>query len=117
MTSRLDPTIGAELAAKRIQLESLCRRASVVTLDLFGSATSGMFRPETSDLDFLVTFGEFPSGGVFDAYMDLAEGLEGLFGRPVDLLTERSIRNPYFCRSVEASRVRIYDRCDSQTLA
>lgn len=100
MENRLDPNIASELAARRAQIQSLCRRTNVVSLDLFGSAASGEFQPETSDLDFLVTFGEFPQGGIFDAYMDLAEGLEALFGRTVDLITERSIRNPYFRKAV-----------------
>jgi predicted nucleotidyltransferase len=114
MEYRLDPSIASELEAKRPQIESLCRRANVVTLDLFGSSTSGQFRTAGSDLDFLVTFGEFPHGGMFDAYMDLAEGLERLFERGADLVTERSIRNPYFRKAVEASRIRIYDRRNSQ---
>jgi predicted nucleotidyltransferase len=111
---RLDPVITSQIEAERPQITSLCRRANVVSLDLFGSATSRKFQPKRSDLDFLVTFGEFPHGGIFDAYMDLAEGLEKLLGRPVDLVTERSIHNPYFRKAVEASRVKIYDRRDSQ---
>ena len=114
MENRLDPGILSELNAKRAEIESLCRRTNVVSLDLFGSAASREFRPEASDLDFVVTFAEFPQGGIFDAYMDLAEGLEALFGRKVDLVTERSIRNPYFRKAVEASRIRIYDRRNSQ---
>jgi uncharacterized protein len=92
--NRLDQGIALELEARRGEIESLCRRTSVVSLDLFGSAASRKFRPEASDLDFVVTFAEFPEGEVFDAYMDLAEGLEALFGQKVDLATERSIRNP-----------------------
>ncbi len=111
---RLNPAIASEFEAKREQIDSLCRRANVVTLYLFGSAASDRFRPEVSDLDFLVIFGQFPEGGVFDAYMDLAEGLERVFGRPVDLVTERSIRNPYFRKTVDATRVPIYDRSDAQ---
>jgi hypothetical protein len=114
MKNRLDQGIASELEAKRTEVESLCRRTNVVSLDLFGSAASRDFRPEASDLDFVVTFAEFPHGGIFDAYMDLAEGLEALFGRKVDLVTERSIRNPYFRKTVEASRVRIYERRNSQ---
>jgi uncharacterized protein len=114
MENRLDRGIASELEAKRSEIESLCRRTNVVSLDLFGSAASCEFRPEASDLDFVVTFAEFPQGGIFDAYMDLAEGLEALFGRKVDLVTERSIRNPYFRKAVEASRIRIYDRRNSQ---
>ena len=114
MENRTEQGIASELEAKRSEIESLCRRTNVVSLDLFGSAASGKFRPEASDLDFVVTFADFPQGGIFDAYMDLAEGLEALFGRKVDLGTERSIRNPYFRKTVEASRVRIYDRRNSQ---
>ncbi len=36
--------------------------------------------------------------------------LEAVFDRPVDLLTERSIRNPIFRRSIEKKRLRVYDR-------
>jgi hypothetical protein len=114
MESRLDQGIASELEAKRTEIESLCRRTNVVSLDLFGSAASRKFRAEASDLDFLVTFAEFTQGGIFDAYMDLAEGLEALFGRKVDLVTERSIRNPYFRKAVEASRVKVYDRRNPQ---
>jgi uncharacterized protein len=51
---------------------------------------------------------------MFSAYMELAEGLEALFGRKVDLVTERSIRNPYFRKTVEASRLVIYNRRSPQ---
>jgi hypothetical protein len=37
----------------RAELERLCRRFHVRRLDLFGSAATGGFAPETSDLDFL----------------------------------------------------------------
>ena len=105
MENRLDQRIASELEAKRAEIESLCRGTNVVSLDLFGSAASGKFRPEASDLDFVVTFAEFAQGGIFDAYMDLAEGLEAVFGRKVDLVTERSIRNPYLRKAIEGSRV------------
>ena len=86
----------------------------MLSLDLSGSAVSREFRPATSDLDFVVTFAEFPQGGMFNAYMELAEGLESLFARKVDVVTERSIRNPYFRKTVEASRVMIYNRRSPQ---
>jgi uncharacterized protein len=114
METQLDSGFAVELEAKRSQVTALCLRTNVVSLDLFGSAASSKFRPETSDLDFVVTFGEFPHGGIFDAYMDLAEGLETLFRRKVDLVTERSIRNPYFRKAIEESRIRIYDGRVSQ---
>ena len=35
-------------------------------------------------MDFLVEFHPFAVGGYADAYFGLLEGLEGLFGAPVD---------------------------------
>ncbi|MDZ4184147.1 MAG: nucleotidyltransferase family protein [Desulfuromonadales bacterium] len=60
----------------------------VSRIGLFGSALRGEMRPE-SDLDFLV---EFRSGEKnYDHFCELAEMLERLFGRKVDLLTVESI--------------------------
>ena len=46
MENRLDQGIASELEAKRNEIESLCRRTNVVSLDLSGSAASREFRPE-----------------------------------------------------------------------
>ena len=100
---------------KRREVAGLCQRFQVERLDLFGSAADGDFRPESSDLDFLVRFADRqPTGAYADRYLDFADALERLFQRPVDLVTEQSIRNPYFRRVVEASRQAIYERSDSQ---
>lgn len=42
----------------RDRLIELCRRFRVRRIELFGSATGDHFDPDTSDLDFLVTFEE-----------------------------------------------------------
>ena len=83
-------------------------------LDLFGSATStDKFNPATSDLDFIVEFSDI-STGLARRYLALAEGLESLFARKVDLLTERSIRNPIFRAEIEATRRRLYEQSSEQ---
>lgn len=100
---------GSELVAARIaEVAALCRRFHVHRLDLFGSAARGTFDPERSDLDFVVTFEELHPVALADDWFGLREGLEALFGRPVDLLTDRSIRNPYLRESVERSRRTLY---------
>ena len=82
---------------------------------MFGSAASGEFKESTSDLDFLVRLADRqPTGEYADRYLGLAEALERLFGRRVDLVTEESIRNPYFQREVEATRRLVYDRSLAQ---
>ncbi len=96
------------IEAYKPQLTELAERHGVLRLDVFGSAGGPNFNPATSDLDFLVTFEDEPPGGMADAYFDLLEALERLFNRPVDLVTERSISNPYFRRSVNESRRVVY---------
>ncbi len=96
------------IAAKREHVAALCRRHHVRRLDVFGSATSARFNPDTSDLDFLVEFEGLPSGAAFDAYFDLKEDLEALFGRSVDLVSAQKFANPYFAESVTASRESVY---------
>jgi len=98
-------------------LQDLCRRFGVNRLDLFGSAATGAFREEGSDLDFVVAFADTRSPGYADRYFGLADALETLFGRDVDLVTDRSIRNPYFRRAVDATRQPLYERRDQEAAA
>jgi predicted nucleotidyltransferase len=88
----------------------LCRRFRVQRLFLFGSATSERFCEASSDLDFLVEMEDRqPTGAYADRYLGLAEALEKLFGRRVDLVTAQAIRNPFLRRQVEESRELLYE--------
>jgi len=93
----------------RPALATLCRRFRVRRLDIFGSAAKGTFSPERSDIDFLVTLEARSPGEYSDNYFELALALEAMFQRPVDLVTERSIRNPFFRQAVEESRQLVYE--------
>jgi predicted nucleotidyltransferase len=77
-------------------------------LDAFGSAVRGDFDPKASDLDFLVEFEPMSPAEYAEAYFSLKEGLESVFGRPVDLVSSGSVVNPYFRESIEASRQCVY---------
>ena len=102
---------------KKQEVIALCRQFKVERLDLFGSAASGDFRDESSDLDFVVRFADRqPTGAYADRYLDFAEAMERLFHRSVDLVTEQSIHNPYFRRAVEATRQPIYERQDAEAV-
>jgi len=90
------------------KLRQLCAANRVRSLELFGSATGSRFDPARSDLDFIVEFLDFEPSTLFSTYFDLKEGLEELFGRPVDLVMADAIRNRYFLESIEPSRVRLY---------
>ena len=97
------------LDENRIGLAQMCRRFGVRRLEVFGSAARGDFDPEKSDLDFIVSFADKTLGTYADRYLDFAAAVERLLGRKIDLLTERSIRNPFFRREVEAAREIVYD--------
>ena len=101
----------------RDQIAALCRQFGVRRLDLFGSAATGAFDPDTSDLDFVAAFADTHIPGYADRYLDFADALEALFGRPVDLLTENMIGGPYFRQAVEASRQPIYDERNAPAAA
>ena len=90
----------------RPEITNLCRKLRVERLDIFGSATSDNFRPD-SDVDVLVQF-ERDTGGLFDRYFELKETLEEILGRTVDAVVEDAITNPYFKMEVERSRRNVY---------
>lgn len=93
---------------RREAIAELCRQAHARRLDLFGSAVRDDFDAASSDLDFLVVFEDLPPVRYAEAFFGLKQGLEALFARPVDLVVERAIRNPYFKQRVSAERQPIY---------
>ncbi|MBB3662014.1 hypothetical protein FB384_000918 [Prauserella sediminis] len=93
---------------KRPDIEELCRALSVRRLDVFGSAVGDSFDAGSSDVDVLVEFEDGPGFDYFDAYFSLREGLERILGRPVDVVSATSIRNPYFKQQVLDTRELVY---------
>ena len=91
------------------ELERLCLNYGVRRLDLFGSASTGLYDPDESDLDFLVEFQPGALNAYADTYFGLLEALGRLFGRPVDLVVESAIKNPYFLQAVDQTRTPIYE--------
>ena len=100
--------MNALLDQKRNEVGALCRRLGARRLDAFGSVTRDDFDPLHSDLDFLVEFDTVPPAVYAQSYFELKEGLEALFGRPVDLLTPSSLANPYLRSRVIAERQMVY---------
>jgi hypothetical protein len=90
-------------------LRRLCEQYHVDRLDLFGSAATGSFDDASSDLDFVVQFGPDEACDLFDRFFGLQAELQSLFGRDIDLVTDRSIRNPYFRQVVDRTRLNLYD--------
>ncbi len=97
-------------------IRDLCRKHGIRKLDLFGSAATGAFNPETSDLDFIVDLGEY-TPGTADRLFDLIEDLEALLGFRIQMVTTRSITNPCFQQSIDEQRERLYEQTDRQAVA
>lgn len=102
----MNATVKRQIESRASDIQHLCEACGVLRLEIFGSATRDRFDPARSDLDVLVSFRTGLTG--LDNYLRLAEGLERLLGRPVDLVIERSIRNPYFRKTVDGTRTLIY---------
>ena len=96
------------LEERQEALAEICRRFRVRRLELFGSAAGDAFRPEASDIDFLVEFLPLEQGEFADAYFGLLDALEGLFARRVDLVMAGAVHNSYFLESIEPTRRAVY---------
>ena len=86
------------ILAKREEIAELCRKHHVRRLSVFGTAARDDFNPATSDVDIIVELEEIGSDIYFDNKTSFLESLGSLFGRSIDLLTWKSVRNPYLLR-------------------
>ena len=90
------------------QVVMLCKKYRVATMHVFGSASTDSFN-ENSDIDFLISFMNDVSLEEYaDNFFDLMFELDELFGRNVDLVSEKTLSNPYFIHSVEQTKQLIY---------
>jgi hypothetical protein len=92
------------------RLAEICRRYHVERLEAFGSFVSGEAEAD-SDVDILVTFE--PGATIGLEFVAFQQDLEELFGRPVDLLTRKSVErsaNKYFRRFALRRTQVLYER-------
>ena len=87
----------------------LCRKHKVKTLAVFGSILTDRFNDQ-SDVDLLVNFDttNHEEWDYVTNYFDLQEALEKIFGRKVDLVVEKGLKNKYFIQNVNRTKKLIY---------
>ena len=85
-----------------------CREYNVKYLYAFGSIISGDFS-DKSDIDLLIKFNELTIEKYTDNYFQLHYIFEKLFQRKIDLLTENSLSNPYFIKTINKTKTLIYE--------
>ena len=86
------------------ELAALCNRYGIADLKVFGSRARGTERPD-SDIDVLYTLR--PGRKLGWEIEQLADELARLFGRPVDLVSQRSL-HPRLRRTVIAQARPLY---------
>jgi hypothetical protein len=89
------------------EIIKLCKAHKVKSLYAFGSVLTDNFNKE-SDIDLIVDFSNIDVEDYADNYFDFKFSLQDLLKRPVDLLEEKAIKNPYFRQSVNQQRKLVY---------
>lgn len=101
----MHPTIPKSQSA----IAQLCQALAVRKLDLFGSASRDDAQ-NANDFDFLVEMDAHAENGQARRLIELADGLETLLGSSVDVISAKSVRNPYFAHQVLLSHQTIYEQ-------
>ena len=87
-------------------IRDLCRKWKIAELSLFGSALRDDFRAD-SDVDLVVTFAKEAEWSLYD-WVDMIAELRVIFGRDVDLVSSRSLRNPFRRREILKTHETLY---------
>jgi predicted nucleotidyltransferase len=91
------------------EINNLCLQNKVKTLYVFGSVLTDQFS-EKSDIDLVVDIDSKDPFDYADSYFNLKFALQDLLKRPIDLLENKAIKNPYFLRNLDSSKSLIYAR-------
>lgn len=113
----MEPAIEPRLAAQREAIATLCQTHGVLVLEAFGSSADGRFDAAHSDYDLIARFAPDASRSLARRFVAFSEALEALLGRPVDLMTDHPIENPYLSAAVAATRRLVYAQPTAQAPA
>ena len=84
-----------------------CKKYKVKELYAIGSVTTDNFTDE-SDVDLLIKFSNISIEEYTDNYFILHKLFEKTFDRKIDLITDRSLSNPYFIKSINKNKKLLY---------
>lgn len=88
-------------------IKKLCEEHKVRIFSAFGSVTRDDFGND-SDIDFVVDFEEDDPFKYSDLYFQLKEKLENLLKRQIDLIEVRGIKNTFFRKELDETKILIY---------
>jgi len=90
-------------------IQNLCITHKVKRLYAFGSVLTNNFNKK-SDIDLIVDFEAIDVANYADNYFDFKFSLQDILKRPIDLLEETAIKNPYFRQAINQKRQLVYGR-------
>ena len=101
--------IHTSIQAKLPNLIDILKSHKVKRAYAFGSVCTTHFNPD-SDIDLLIAFEDGIDPIEYgDLYWSLDEKLPALLDRPVDILTEKQLRNPYFIKVINRTKTALYE--------
>ncbi|MBN8599003.1 MAG: nucleotidyltransferase domain-containing protein [Planctomycetes bacterium] len=96
----------AGLPIKTEMLPDFCRRWKVRQFAVIGSVLCPDFS-DSSDVDVVLTFAPDSAWSMFDI-VTMRDELAVLFDRPVDIIEEAAVRNPYMLASIRKTKRVLY---------
>ncbi len=87
----------------------LCKSNKVKSLYAFGSSVTNNFNEASSDIDLLIEIDSEDPIEKGEKLLFLWDKFEEFFQRKVDLLTQNSLKNPVLKKSIDATKILIYD--------
>lgn len=88
-------------------LRNICQQNKVKSLYVFGSVLTDKFN-DNSDIDLVVDIDSNDPFDYADNYFNLKFALQELFKRPIDLLENKTISNPFIRKNIDSSKYLIY---------
>ena len=98
-----------EIGKKSSEFYTLCKNHKVKYLYAFGSSVTDHFDSDKSDIDLLVEIEDSDPIERGENLISLWDTFESFFHRKVDLLTFSSLHNPYLRKSIDSTKILIYD--------
>lgn len=88
------------------KIADFSRRWQIIEFSLFGSALRDDFKSD-SDVDILISFSDEAHWSLYE-WVEMIDELKEMFGRKVDLVSKKGIRNPFRRYEILKSREIIY---------
>ena len=85
--------IQAKIEIPMDKIIAFCQKWKIKEFSLFGSVLRDDFQPD-SDVDVLVSFEENAGWDLYD-WVTMIDELKVIFGREVDLVSKKGLRNPF----------------------